>query len=106
MDHLGICADGEIDETTKPFFGLFRDCQTERMQRERIFLVVEYSCCNGRAFNISVRMRIPGVDIPAHADPRRLENLVEGRNRGGFGLGENRGWSREQRRDGRSKNKF
>src|SRR5713226_5961783 len=51
-------------------------------------------------------MRVPRVDITAHADPRRLEDLVESRGRGRFGLGEHRGRGREQRGYGRGNKKF
>src|SRR5260221_4666615 len=102
MDHLGVLAHGEIDYAAKTFFRLFGYREPELMQGERVVLVVEYSCRNRRTFNIPVRMRIPSIDIPAHADPRRFENLVESRGRGGFGLGEDCGRGCEQRGYGRS----
>src|SRR6266853_2660630 len=75
------------------------------MQCEGIVLRIEHPS-RERGFEISIRVRVPGVDIPAHADSRSLENLVESRGRGGFGLGEDRGRGCEQRGDGGSKNKF
>src|SRR2546429_4347473 len=106
MDHLSILAYGYIDQTPEAFFRLFGNRESELMQGERVVLVVEYSCWNGRTFNISIRVRIPGVNIPGHADPRRLENLVESRDRGGFGLGKHRDRGCEQGGKGRCKNNF
>ncbi len=105
MNYLSIRPRGNIDQPTKTFLGLFGNCQTELVQSERVVLLVEHPS-RERGFDISVRMGVPGIDITAHADPRRLENLVEGRNRGGFGLGEHGGRGCEQRRNGGSKKKF
>src|SRR6266704_6802472 len=104
MNYLSIRPRGNIDQPTKTFLGLFGNCQTELVQSERVVLRIEHSSREHSL--IPVRVRIPGVNIPAHADPRRLENLVEGRNRGGFGLGEHGGRGCEQRRNGGSKKKF
>src|SRR5437879_3731020 len=104
MDHLRVFADSKIDQTPKTFLRLLRDRQAELAQCNRVVFQVKTP---GRERSlIPVRVRISGIDIPAHADPRRLENLVEGRNRGGFGLGEDRGGGREQCGYGGSKKKF
>src|SRR6266571_4951555 len=104
MNYLSIRPRGNIDQPTKTFLGLFGNCQAELVQSERVVLLVEHSV-RERGL-IPVRVRVHRVDIPAHADPRRLENLVERRNRGGFGLGERRGRSCKHRRNGRSEKKF
>src|SRR6266853_5429130 len=75
------------------------------MQCEGIVLRVEHPS-RERGFEISVRVRVPGIDIPAHADPRRLEDLVESRSRRWLGLGEHRGRGREQRGNSRDNKKF
>src|SRR5437899_253694 len=75
------------------------------MQCEGIVLRIEHPS-RERGFEISIRVRVPGVDIPAHADSRGLENLVESRSRGGFGLREDCGRGCEQRGNGRSNKKF
>src|SRR5258707_14544901 len=111
MDHLGICAHGEIDQASEAFLRLLGDRESNLVQCERVVLVVEYSRWNSSRstdtdFDISIRVRIPGIDITAHADPRRFEDLVESRDRGGFGLGEHRGRGCENRGYGRSDKKF
>src|SRR5258708_33346781 len=103
MDDLRVPAYGQIDQAAKAFLRLLRDRQTKLIQREGVLLPVKYAI--GKPGSV-LCVGITGVDIPAHADPRRLENFVEGRNRGGFGLGEGRGRGCEQRGDGGSKNKF
>src|SRR5438309_843976 len=104
MDHLRVFADSKIDQTPKTFLRLLRDRQAELAQCNRVVFQVKTP---GRERSlIPVRVRISGINIPAHADPGRLENLVEGRNRGGFGLGEDRGRGCEQCGDGGSKKKF
>src|SRR2546429_7339209 len=102
MDNLRVPAYGDINQPSKTFLRLLGDGQADLIQREGILLPVKYTIgepgpilCVGKS----------GVDIPAHADPRRLENLVECRSRGGFGLGERRGPGCEKRGDGRSENK-
>src|SRR6267378_6902981 len=100
MDDLGIPSYGDIDESPEAFFRLFGDGQTELVQPEGAGLTIEHPGAGEPG--TFVQVRIPGIDITAHADPRRLENLVESRDRGGFGLGEYRGRGCEQRRDGRS----
>src|SRR5258708_37356334 len=102
MDDLRVPAYGQIDQAAKAFLRLLRDRQTKLIQREGILLPVKYTI--GKPGPV-LCVGISGVDIPAHADSRSLENFVEGRNRGGFGLGEGRGRGCEQRGDGGSKNK-
>src|SRR5207247_515470 len=97
MDNLRVPACGQIDQATEALLGLLRDRQTKLIQREGILLRVKYTI--GEPGTV-LCVGISGVDIPAHADSRRLENLVEGRSRGGFGLGEDRGRGCEQRGDG------
>src|SRR5690349_21737516 len=93
MNDLRVLADREIDQAAEAFFGLLCDRQTELMQRERIVLRVENSRRNAcrtanRAFDVAVRVRVPGVDVAARRNPRRLEDLVERRRRRRLGLGE------------------
>src|SRR5258708_39740756 len=101
MDDLRVPAYGQIDQAAKAFLRLLRDRQTKLIQREGVLLPVKYAI--GKPGSV-LCVGITGVDIPAHADPRRLENFVEGRNRGGVGFGEDRGRGREQGGEGGSKN--
>src|SRR5882762_9799477 len=87
MDKLPVPSYGEIDQAAKALFRLLGDGQAELVQPEGTALTIEHPSVEPGTF---VQVRVPSIDIPAHADPRRLENLDESRNRGGFGLGEHR----------------
>src|SRR6266705_6165900 len=76
------------------------------MQRERIFLRVEHPGREPTSLEVVVRMRVLHVDIPAHADTRSLENLIQSRYGAGLRLSEHRGRGCEERRNGGSKKKL
>src|SRR5204863_4468197 len=73
VNDLRVLADGKVDQSSKTLFRLFGDLQAELTQRERIVFLVEHA--GAERGLVSVRMRIPRSDIPAHADPGPLEHL-------------------------------
>src|ERR1700740_3304371 len=93
VDDLRVPAYGQVDQTAEAFLRLLGHRKAKLIQREGVLLPVKYAI--GEPGPI-LCIGIPGVDVPADADPGRLENLVESRDRGGFGLGEDRGRGCEQ----------
>src|SRR5712692_7723047 len=105
MDELSIPPYSEIDQASKAFFRLLRDAESKLIQCERIVLRIEHP---GRkpGFNVPVCVRVPRVNVPAHANTRGLENLIQSRYGAGLRLSEHRGRGCEERRNGGSKKKL
>src|SRR6266705_6505506 len=78
------------------------------MQAERVVLLIEHPRRKSprRGIDVPVCVRVPGVNVTAHADTRGFENLIQSRYGAGLSLSEHRGRNCKKRRNGGSKKKL